>query len=98
MTATLPTTAVPELFHVCMPALPQTTSHGLLYDHEKDDYENKEHILHRTSCAAILRRGSDQNRARWCATRNAAVVQTTSAENAPVTQRASRARVICLAM
>jgi hypothetical protein len=46
MTATLPTTAVPELFHVCMPALPQTTSHGLLYDHEKDDYENKEHILH----------------------------------------------------
>jgi len=58
-TATLPTVAVPKFFHVRMPALPQTTSHGLLYDHEKDDYENKEHILHRTSRAAILRRGSE---------------------------------------
>jgi len=40
------TVAVPKLFHVCMPALPQATSHGLLDDHEKSDREDKSHVFH----------------------------------------------------
>jgi hypothetical protein len=56
------------------------------------------HIPWGTSHAVILRRESGQNRDRWCATRNAAVVQTTIAKNAPATLHAGRARVACLAI